>query len=225
MQENTTQEYEKAIKYIYDLMQNGSLQVGSKLPAERIIAQELGIGRNSTREAISILSGMGLVDRIQGSGNYISKNAGQSIRQTIIMMLALGSISKKDICEFRRTMEKSVCSLIIEKNVPKDRMDNLNKLLIKMQNLKGKRLSDTDREFHNELIILTENNLLIIIMEAITEVYREWIDYVIKRADNDVREELVECHKEIYMNIMQKECDGTFRAIDRHYDIIEKMIE
>ena len=183
MQENTTQEYEKAIKYIYDLMQNGSLQVGSKLPAERIIAQELGIGRNSTREAISILSGMGLVDRIQGSGNYISKNAGQSIRQTIIMMLALGSISKKDICGFRRTMEKSVCSLIIEKNVPKDRMDNLNKLLIKMQNLKGKRLSDTDREFHNELIILTENNLLIIIMEAITEVYREWIDYVIKRAE------------------------------------------
>ena len=225
MQENTTQEYEKAIKYIYDLMQNGSLQVGSKLPAERIIAQELGIGRNSTREAISILSGMGLVDRIQGSGNYISKNAGQSIRQTIIMMLALGSISKKDICGFRRTMEKSVCSLIIEKNVPKDRMDNLNKLLIKMQNLKGKRLSDTDREFHNELIILTENNLLIIIMEAITEVYREWIDYVNKRADNDVREELVECHKKIYLNIMQKDYDETFRAIDRHYDIIEEMIE
>ncbi len=225
MQENTTQEYEKAIKYIYDLMQNGSLQVGSKLPAERIIAQELGIGRNSTREAISILSGMGLVDRIQGSGNYISKNAGQSIRQTIIMMLALGSISKKDICGFRRTMEKSVCSLIIEKNVPKDRMDNLNKLLIKMQNLKGKRLSDTDREFHNELIILTENNLLIIIMEAITEVYREWIDYVIKCADNDVREELVECHKKIYLNIMQKDYDETFRAIDRHYDIIEEMIE
>ena len=168
---------------------------------------------------------MGLVDRVQGSGNYISKNAGQSIRQTIIMMLALGSISKKDICEFRRTMEKSVCSLLIEKNVPKDRMDNLNKLLIKMQDLKGKRLSDTDREFHNELIILTENNLLIIIMEAITEVYREWIDYVIKRADNDVREELVECHKEIYMNIMQKECDETFRAIDRHYDIIEEMLE
>lgn len=225
MQENATQEYEKAIKYIYDLMQNGSLQVGSKLPAERIIAQELGIGRNSTREAISILSGMGLVDRVQGSGNYISKNAGQSIRQTIIMMLALGSISKKDICGFRRTMEKSVCSLIIEKNIPKDRMDNLNKLLIKMQNLKGKRLSDTDREFHNELIILTENNLLIIIMEAITEVYREWIDYVIKCADNDVREELVECHKKIYLNIMQKDYDETFRAIDRHYDIIEEMIE
>ena len=94
-----------------------------------------------------------------------------------------------------------------------------------MQNLKGKRLSDTDREFHNELIILTENNLLIIIMEAITEVYREWIDYVIKCADNDVREELVECHKKIYLNIMQKDYDETFRAIDRHYDIIEEMIE
>ena len=44
-------EYEKAIDYIFGMIQNGDLTVGSKLPTERAIAQELNIGRNSTREA------------------------------------------------------------------------------------------------------------------------------------------------------------------------------
>lgn len=71
--QHVTSEYEKAIQYIYSLMQDGTLQNGSKLPTERTIAETLGIGRNSTREALSILHGMGMIERVQGSGNYISK--------------------------------------------------------------------------------------------------------------------------------------------------------
>ena len=70
--EQTTSEYEKAIQYIDQLIQQGDLQIGSKLPTERAIAEELGIGRNSTREALSILHGMGMIERVQGSGNYIT---------------------------------------------------------------------------------------------------------------------------------------------------------
>ena len=58
MEKQTTQEYEKAITYIIDRIKEGSLQLGSKLPPERRIAEELGIGRNSIREAISILHGI-----------------------------------------------------------------------------------------------------------------------------------------------------------------------
>ena len=42
--EQTTSEYEKAIQYIDQLIQQGDLQIGSKLPTERAIAEELGIG-------------------------------------------------------------------------------------------------------------------------------------------------------------------------------------
>ena len=107
------QEYEKAISYIYGLIQEGTLGLGDRLPTERAIAQTIGIGRNSTREALSILHGMGLVERVQGSGNYISKNVGSSIRQTLVVMLALGTITKQQVCEFRRVMEESVCRMLL----------------------------------------------------------------------------------------------------------------
>ena len=56
-QKKISQEYEKAIQYIYELMKSGELTIGSRLPTERALAETLGIGRNSTREALSIMNG------------------------------------------------------------------------------------------------------------------------------------------------------------------------
>ena len=61
MGKSESMEYEKVIDYINQLICSGELGVGSKLPTERSIAETLGIGRNSTREALSILHGMGTV--------------------------------------------------------------------------------------------------------------------------------------------------------------------
>lgn len=48
-QKKISQEYKKAIQYIYELMKSGELTIGSRLPTERALAETLGIGRNSTR--------------------------------------------------------------------------------------------------------------------------------------------------------------------------------
>lgn len=225
MHKNTSQEYEKAIRYIYDLMKDGTLQIGSKLPTERAIAETVGIGRNSTREAMSILHGMGLVERVQGSGNYISKNVGHSIQQTIKMMMALGSVTKNDVCEFRRAMEKAVCNTLIEQPAPAIQAEKMTQLLEEMERLQGAHSASIDKAFHDELICATGNNLWMIIMEAVTDVYTEWIDYVIQRLDVDKRHKLVQYHKEIYTCLMQKDKTGMLHAIDAHYDMIEDMLD
>ena len=51
MSENR-REYQKAIDYLSDQIRAGMLTVGSRLPTERAIAEDLGISRNSTREAL-----------------------------------------------------------------------------------------------------------------------------------------------------------------------------
>ena len=182
-QKKISQEYEKAIQYIYELMKSGELTIGSRLPTERALAETLGIGRNSTREALSIMHGMGLIERRQGSGNYISENVGQSIKQIILMMIALKTITKREVCEFRRMMEKSVCNAVIHTGLTKEQQERLESMVNQMSMVTGENLVDTDKAFHEELIADTGNNLWITLMEAVVEVYREWIDYVIKHAD------------------------------------------
>ena len=92
---NTQMEYEKAMEYILKMIQRGELTIGSKLPTERAIAESVHVGRNSTREALSILHGMGVVERVQGSGNYISEKMNDRICQMLTIMLVLGTVTKK----------------------------------------------------------------------------------------------------------------------------------
>ena len=50
---NSEMEYQKAIAYIFQLIKEGKLIIGSKIPSERDLAETLGIGRNSTREEMA----------------------------------------------------------------------------------------------------------------------------------------------------------------------------
>ena len=44
MKQTGCQEYQKVLSYFYDLVKDGTLTWGSKLPTERKIAEQLGIG-------------------------------------------------------------------------------------------------------------------------------------------------------------------------------------
>lgn len=221
--ENTTMEYEKAIQYINTLILEGKLTVGSKMPTERALAETLGIGRNSTREALSILHGMGFVERIQGSGNYVSKNTGSSIKQILTIMLALGTITREDVYGFRRVMEKAVGMFLIDKKITLQQKEAFEELIDDMEKAKGENLAGLDKKFHDSLILATGNALFITIMEAITEVYREWIDRVLAAADDIQKQKLVEYHRGIFQAVLDKNMAGMLEFIDRHYDFIEEM--
>lgn len=215
-------EYEKAIDYIFGMIQNKALTVGSKLPTERAIAQELNIGRNSTREALSILHGMGMVKSVQGSGNYICADANKTIFQILTVMLALGSITKKDVCEFRRAMEKTVCMLLLEKGISEDADKEMKSLLDNMKNDLPAVRSDT--EFHALLVTAAHNELLSTIMGAVMTVYQEWIDLVLKKADPQTKDILVSYHEDIYNGIKNKSESLVNEAIDKHYNLIEELL-
>lgn len=214
-------EYEKAIDYIFGMIQNKALTVGSKLPTERAIAQELNIGRNSTREALSILHGMGMVKSVQGSGNYICADANKTIFQILTVMLALGSITQKDVCEFRRAMEKTVCMLLLEKGISEDTGKEMKRLLDNMKNDQPVR---ADREFHALLVTAAHNELLSTIMGAVMTVYQEWIDLVLKKADPQTKDILVSYHEDIYNGIKNKSESLVNEAINKHYDLIEELL-
>ena len=214
-------EYEKAIDYIFGMIQNKALTIGSKLPTERAIAQELNIGRNSTREALSILHGMGMVKSVQGSGNYICADANKTIFQILTVMLALGSITQKDVCEFRRAMEKTVCMLLLEKGISEDADKEMKSLLDNMKNDQPVR---SDREFHALLVTAAHNELLSTIMGAVMTVYQEWIDLVLKKADPQTKDILVSYHEDIYNGIKNKSESLVNEAIDKHYNLIEELL-
>lgn len=221
---STTMEYHKVIDYIFQMIKNGQLIVGSKIPSERDIAETLGIGRNSTREAISILRGMGLIESIHGSGNYIAKDSGRTIWRILSAMLALGSISMKDIMEFRRVMARPVIELIFQNGFTDEDKEHLEQIIDEMQSASGNKLVMLDQEFHITLIRSTKNPLFIIVMEAISEVYHESMSKVIGGSDEETTMKFLMLHRKIFTSIVEKDEDACLKYLKDHYDLAESKL-
>ena len=221
---STTMEYQKVIDYIFQMIKDGRLIVGSKIPSERDIAEQLGIGRNSTREAISIMRGMGLIESRHGSGNYIAKNSERTISSIVSVMLALGSISMKDILDFRRTMSRAVIENIFTNGFDDDDKECVKKIIDNMESASGEQFLLLDQEFHVALIHATHNHLFITVMEAIAQVYQDSMSRVIESADMETTKRFLEIHSKIYECIIKKDKDECLKYINEHYDFAESKL-
>lgn len=62
---------EQATERLREQIASGHWPVGSRLPAETVLAKELGVGRSTTREALRALAGAGLVQSRQGAGVFV----------------------------------------------------------------------------------------------------------------------------------------------------------
>ena len=64
---------EKVVEQILQKVKAGELLPGSRLPSQRELAQIMGVGRSSMREAINALVVMGYLEAIHGKGTFIRK--------------------------------------------------------------------------------------------------------------------------------------------------------
>ncbi len=67
-----TPAYEQVKKYVLDLIRQNGLRPGDKLPAECEIRRLLGWSRLTVIRALDELEIEGTIDRVKGSGNYVS---------------------------------------------------------------------------------------------------------------------------------------------------------
>ena len=220
----TGQEYEKAVQYIYGLIRDGIVKPGDRLPTERAIAETLGISRNSTREALSVLLAMGMVQRRQGSGNYVSDHFGPALKQMIYMMLAVNRTSQKEICDFRKYMEKSSCAAIYEREKEEDWYTGLEAILDRKTSSLEEEI-ERDRDFHYGLIAETKNSFWITMMDAVAEVYREWIDICLRKMDDRLRKDLESAHRGILEGLKNNDLAQCHAAVEKHYALIDKAME
>ena len=61
-----------AISLVQDLIRSGELQPGDRLPIESELSAQLGVSRNSLREAVRAMQAIKVLEARQGDGTYVS---------------------------------------------------------------------------------------------------------------------------------------------------------
>lgn len=65
----------QVIEQMARLIEDGEWAVGSKIPPEPLLVEQLGVGRNTVREAVRALVHTGLLEPRQGDGTYVRANS------------------------------------------------------------------------------------------------------------------------------------------------------
>ena len=66
--------FDGILNQIIENIQNGNLKAGAALPAERTMAETMGVSRPAVREVLRALELLGIVKPVPGGGNYITED-------------------------------------------------------------------------------------------------------------------------------------------------------
>jgi DNA-binding FadR family transcriptional regulator len=91
----------RLISAFKQLISEGSLIPGSKLPSERKLAESFGVARSSLRQALKVLEIMGVISPRVGGGTYLNKAAVSILSEPMEFLLLLEGISFPELMEAR----------------------------------------------------------------------------------------------------------------------------
>ena len=100
---------------IIEKISGGELAPGTRLPAQRDLAQMLGVGRSSVREAINALVVMGYLEPLQGKGTFIKDVLPTSDPGIEKLTAAFSAGSIFDLMEAREVLECRSAALAAER--------------------------------------------------------------------------------------------------------------
>ncbi|MGF1426284.1 FadR/GntR family transcriptional regulator [Kitasatospora sp. LaBMicrA B282] len=95
---------------------SGEWPVGSRIPTEAALVEELGVARNTVREAVRALAHNGLLDIRQGSGTYVlatSELAG-------VMHRRFATAEQQEVAELRSVLEAGAAALAAARRTDRD---------------------------------------------------------------------------------------------------------
>ena len=80
---------QRVIDSLTDAMINRHLRPGDKIPTESELAESLGVGRNSIREAIKILVYLGVLEIRRAEGTFVCEGFSESMIDPMIYGIIL----------------------------------------------------------------------------------------------------------------------------------------
>ena len=152
---------------------------GSRLPAERNLASEFGVARNTVREALDLLEAHKIISRRAGSGSFITQDTQEELPGAVPDLEALnGAVSEAtsplELQVVRGIVEPEMIRLAVINMAPRD-IGNLKVMLERMEGIQtdSEAYARAEEEFHMQIAKGTENPLLIAIYALIIDVRRQ----------------------------------------------------
>jgi len=212
-----------AAQQLIEAIKNGSFPVGSKLPSEFELADQMGVSRPSIREALSALQAVGLIASRAGSGNYVLRIPSADEEQDAPHLIE-NEVGCLEVMEARSILEPPVAAYVAGKHPP-DEIASLRDILVQMREEAEKGdfapYFEADKAFHRGLVDAAHNHLIteavIPLVDTMDQrVYREFTHHYYLKNVADL-EQVVDVHCDILDAIAEGNPQLAAAKVDEHW--------
>lgn len=203
---------------------SGIYKPGMKVPNEYELIEKMQVSRNSLREAIKILSAMGIVEIRRGDGTYVCSQVNPSMFDNVVYSIISGQSTSAEMLELRQVFDDAIVRMSIEKI-------NEEEMLLLDQNIRKMREAITtndialaqelDFQFHMTLIESCRNIFFIRIAKGVYSIFEHSIGENVRLEKVDSRapvyhQRMVDCIKaKDYRHVHQVVADSLITWRER----------
>ena len=157
VESSTGRLYQKVAEKLAERISSGEYPVGSRLPAERKLAEFFNVSRPTIREAIIALELVGCVEVKSGSGVYVvSSGSGEALASAVL------DVGAFEILEARLVLESEIAG-IAAKTITDEEIEELKVALhsMELENEQVDVSENADEVFHLLIAKATHNEAMI----------------------------------------------------------------
>ena len=215
------------VSQIEDLIVQGVLTEGGRLPSERELSAQLNVSRPKLRDALKQLEDAGLIVVRHGEGTFIAKLTGQAMQPALIDLYARHGQAFFDYLEYRRAQEAFAARLAAERATATDR-DQIKRHLAALEAAEDTADVEASREadvrFHASIVEASHNAMLVHMMTSIYDLTRRGVFYnrdYLKTIDGTGARLLAQ-HRDIAEGVLSGESEQAEAAANAHLDFVER---
>lgn len=220
--------YQKVAAELKQRIANQEYAIGDRLPAERLIAEEMNVSRTVVREAIIMLEVEGLVDVRKGSGIHV---VGMEPRTQVIETEAddeddeFLTAGPFELLQARQLLESNIAEFAATQ-VTKQDIIALQAIQETARKEDRARDSQWDKQFHIQVAKATQNSVLVTLVEKLWQ-HRDKNPYWRKlheHIDDKAMESWCEDHEQILRALMRKDPKAAKLAMWQHLENTKQML-
>ena len=151
--------FDEILNQIIENIRAGRLKKGDALPAERAMAEAMGVSRPVIREVLRSLSLLGIIKTVHGGANYISEDLENCMIGPLSILLQLNNSSVQQNQQLRSALEIQCAKLAARNCSPIDAAE-LKLILAKLEVEQDEQIrGDLDRDLHIKIGKMANNSM------------------------------------------------------------------
>ena len=215
---------------IIELISQGKLKIGDKLPSEQEMTELFGISRISLREAMKLLEAKGYIEAKDRKGKFV-KSLTDQVKSSIEDLISVDHEKIWELLAVRRLID-SEAAYLAAKNVSKEQKNRFKKIITVLDKIGVEKILTSKEggilysDFFDIMTDSTKNTIFLHLRKSVTTILTGAFPYSRKQlstipgSSKDITKQLMK----IYDAIENRDSDAAKAATIEHIDYIEKSL-